>query len=230
MTASTPYAEALAAGGLDWLLRMARETPDGPAWTSHPGSDEIDLADQLNNGAAKQAARRALARVRVFFDGERWGPQFDLLGGNAGIALGALRVGDVELAEEAVTPYLRTAEGTSHGVTWKNRTGLAARRHHLARIQAGGDPSVRRYLARPPPGHQLSRRLPVKAHPGPRAATSVGQLGPDRGRCRPKLRQRRQQDRSIRCSAASGLRCLDCAVNNLADPVRGLAGIGLPGV
>ena len=90
------------------------------------------VAEQLNNGAAEQAARRALARVRVFFDGERWGPQFDLLGGNAGIALGALRVGYVELAEAAVTPYLRTAEVTSHGVTWENRTGLAARRHHLA--------------------------------------------------------------------------------------------------
>jgi lantibiotic modifying enzyme len=194
VTASTPDAEALAAGGLDWLLRMARETPDGPAWTSHPGTDEIDptlygggagivitlveahhhfgddryadaairaaramaaavprwelsslyfglsgmavalraVAEQLNNGAAEQAARRALARVRALFDGERWGPQFDLLGGNAGIALGALRVGDVELAEDAVTPYLRTAEITPHGVTWENRAGLVARRHHLA--------------------------------------------------------------------------------------------------
>jgi hypothetical protein len=173
---------------------MARETPDGPAWTSHPGTDEIDptlysggagivitlleahhhfgehryadaavraaraiaadvprwelsslyfglsgmavalraVAEQLNNVAAEQAARRALGRFRVFFDGERWGPQFDLLGGNAGIALGALRAGDVELAEHALTPYLRTADVTSHGITWENRTGLAARRHHLA--------------------------------------------------------------------------------------------------
>ena len=32
------------------------------------------------------------------FDGTRWGPQFELLGGNAGIALGAPATGDIELA------------------------------------------------------------------------------------------------------------------------------------
>jgi hypothetical protein len=85
---------------------------------------------------SEQAARRAVARVRALFDGERWGPQFDLLGGNGGIALGALRLGDVELAVNAVTPYLRTAEVTPHGVTWENRAGLAARRL-IARNDAG---------------------------------------------------------------------------------------------
>jgi hypothetical protein len=78
------------------------------------------VADQLRDREAERAAGRALALVRSSFDGERWGPQFDLLGGNAGIALGALHLGDVELAELAVTPYLRTAEA---GVTW--RTGGA---------------------------------------------------------------------------------------------------------
>jgi hypothetical protein len=70
------------------------------------------VADQLRHREAELAARRALAAVRASFDGERWGPQFDLLGGNAGIALGALQIGDLELAEMAVTPYLRTAEPT----------------------------------------------------------------------------------------------------------------------
>jgi lantibiotic modifying enzyme len=194
MTAAASDAQTLAARGLDWLLRVARETPDGLAWTSHPGTDEINpilysggagivitlleahrhfgddryadaavraacavaahvpawelsslyfglsgmavalraVTEQLNDTASEQAARRALARIRTLFDGERWGPQFDLLGGNAGIALGALRLGDVELAQDAVMPYVRTAEVTPHGVTWENRAGLAARRHHIS--------------------------------------------------------------------------------------------------
>lgn len=189
-----PGAETLAAGGLEWLLRAGRDTPDGLAWTSHPGEHEVNptlysggagivitlleahrhfgddryaeaairaaravaasvpgwelsslyfglsgmavalqaVAEQLGDGDASRAARRALARIRASFDGSRWGPAFDLLGGNAGIALGALRVGDVELAELAVTPYLRTAEVTPHGVTWETRAGLAARRHHIS--------------------------------------------------------------------------------------------------
>jgi lantibiotic modifying enzyme len=136
---------------------VARETPDGLAWTSHPGEHDVNpslysggagivitlleahrhfgddqyadaavraareiaasiptwessslyfglsgmavalraVADQLDDAASDEATRRALARVRALFDGERWGPQFDLLGGNAGVALGALRAGDV---------------------------------------------------------------------------------------------------------------------------------------
>jgi lantibiotic modifying enzyme len=194
VTTAAPDAERLAASALDWLLRVARETPDGLTWTSHPGDDKVNptlysgaagivitlleahrhfgddryadaavraaraiagtipqceasslyfglsgtavvlraVGDQLSDAGSEQAARGALDRVRALFDGERWGPQFDLLGGNAGIALGALRVGDVGLAEDAVTPYLRAAEVTPHGVTWENRTGMAARRHHIS--------------------------------------------------------------------------------------------------
>jgi len=40
----------LAAGGLEWLMRMARETPDGLAWTSHPSDDEFNPA--LYSGGA----------------------------------------------------------------------------------------------------------------------------------------------------------------------------------
>jgi hypothetical protein len=90
------------------------------------------VAAQLGDGDADHAARRALARVAAAFDGQRWGPQYELIGGNAGIALGALLVGDTGLAEMAVTPYLHTAEITRAGVTWENRTGMTARRHHIS--------------------------------------------------------------------------------------------------
>jgi len=90
------------------------------------------VAKHLGDRDAEHAARRAVAQVRESFDGERWGPQFDLLGGNVGIALGALCLGEIELAEMAVTPYLRTAEVTRAGVTWENRRGMEARRHHIS--------------------------------------------------------------------------------------------------
>ena len=86
----------------------------------------------LGDTAAGAAADRALDRVRSLFDGTRWGPQFELLGGNAGIALGALATGDIELALLAVTPYLRTAEPTPAGVHWETRIGRQARQHHIS--------------------------------------------------------------------------------------------------
>lgn len=88
--------------------------------------------DVLGDASAGGAADRAWNRVRSQFDGTRWGEQFELLGGNAGIALGALAVGDVELALLAVTPYLRTAEQTSSGVHWETRIGRPARLHHIS--------------------------------------------------------------------------------------------------
>ena len=86
----------------------------------------------LGDRSADRAAARALDLVRSRFDGERWGDQFELLGGNAGIALGAARAGDLDLAVLAVTPYLSTAEVTPGGVHWEVRAGLPARFHHLS--------------------------------------------------------------------------------------------------
>jgi hypothetical protein len=85
---------------------------------------------QLGDSSADAAARRALDQVRSRFDGQRWGVMFELLGGNAGIALGALHVGDLELAVLAVEPYLRTADPTPAGVNWAGqaRRGRASRR------------------------------------------------------------------------------------------------------
>nr|WP_246214055.1 lanthionine synthetase LanC family protein [Kitasatospora viridis] len=87
---------------------------------------------RLGDPAAGRAARRALGLLRARFDGTRWEPGFELLKGNAGIALAALAAGDTELAVLAVEPYLRTAEPTGHGVQWQPKLGADARLHHLS--------------------------------------------------------------------------------------------------
>jgi hypothetical protein len=90
------------------------------------------LHDELGDAAAGAAADHALDVVRSRFDGTRWGELFELMGGNAGIGLGALTAGDPELAVLAVEPYLRTAEQTTAGVQWAHRTGVDARLHHIS--------------------------------------------------------------------------------------------------
>jgi len=77
------------------------------------------------------AADRALNRVRHRFDGQRWNRMFELLMGNAGIGLGALHAGDLDLAVTAVTPYLTAADRTGCGVNWAVRPS-PARSHHIA--------------------------------------------------------------------------------------------------
>jgi lanthionine synthetase-like protein len=88
--------------------------------------------EMLGDSLARERARRALELVRDRFDGERWSDQFELLGGNAGIALGALRLGDIDLALTAVAPYEERAEATTAGVNWEVRVGTAARFHHIS--------------------------------------------------------------------------------------------------
>jgi Lanthionine synthetase C-like protein len=77
------------------------------------------------------AADRALNKVRHRFDGQRWSRMFELLMGNAGIGLGALHAGDLDLAVTAVTPYLTAADPTACGVNWAVRPSRA-RSHHIA--------------------------------------------------------------------------------------------------
>ncbi|MHB8247072.1 MAG: lanthionine synthetase LanC family protein [Acidimicrobiales bacterium] len=77
------------------------------------------------------AADRALRRIREHFDGQRWNQMFELLMGNAGIGLGALYAGDLDLAVTAVTPYLTTADPTPFGVNWPVRP-TPPRSHHIA--------------------------------------------------------------------------------------------------
>ncbi|MFE9969351.1 lanthionine synthetase LanC family protein [Streptomyces hirsutus] len=88
--------------------------------------------DELGAPDAAAAASRALELVRARFDGTRWGDWFELLGGNAGIGLGALAAGDTDLAVLALEPYLRTAEQTPAGVHWEVLKGRVSRFHHLA--------------------------------------------------------------------------------------------------
>ncbi|MFF3916972.1 lanthionine synthetase LanC family protein [Streptomyces sp. NPDC001852] len=88
--------------------------------------------DELGDAAAGAAADRALGLVRSGFDGTRWGELFELMGGNAGIGLGALVAGDAELAVLALEPYLRTAEQTPAGVQWAHRPGIDSRLHHIS--------------------------------------------------------------------------------------------------
>jgi hypothetical protein len=78
-----------------------------------------------------EAADRALSRVRSQFDGQRWNEMFELFAGNAGIGLGALCAGDLDLAVMAVSPYLTTADRTPCGVNWAARPS-PPRSHHIA--------------------------------------------------------------------------------------------------
>lgn len=77
------------------------------------------------------AANQALGRIWDDFDGQRWSPMFELMAGNAGVGLGALRAGDTDLAVAAVTPYLSAADRTADGVNWQVRPS-PARSHHIA--------------------------------------------------------------------------------------------------
>jgi len=76
-------------------------------------------------------AQRAAMLVASRCSGGRWGEMFELLFGNAGIGIGALQMGDLDLAVGALEPYLQTATTTSHGVNWAVRP-TPARSHHIA--------------------------------------------------------------------------------------------------
>ena len=106
----------------------------GTAFALHEAAGRLsaDGANRAEAETARAAAMRGLAGVRAAFDGERWGDAYELMFGNAGIGLAALRMGDAELAEAAVTPYLRTAETTAFGHTWEQRRGQPARWHHIS--------------------------------------------------------------------------------------------------
>jgi hypothetical protein len=91
----------------------------------------VGVAVALRTLGQHADADRALNRVRCQFDGLRWNEMFELLMGNAGIGLGALHAGDLDLAVTAVTPYLTTADRTRCGVNWAVRPS-PARSHHIA--------------------------------------------------------------------------------------------------
>ncbi|MFC5173709.1 lanthionine synthetase LanC family protein [Streptomyces mutomycini] len=195
MISSAPHdAESLAVGALQWLLKAARGTDNGLAWSETPavehttpdvyrgtsgvlpalldawryfGDDRYadaalrgarSVAEAVDNWedsglytgvagmavalrgvhrvlgdtAAGASADHALDVLRSRFDGAGWNDYYELLAGNAGIALAALECGDLDLAQRAVDRYARTAEPTAAGVHWEIRAGAVPRLHHMA--------------------------------------------------------------------------------------------------
>lgn len=90
------------------------------------------VADVLDERWTRGAADTAWARVRDGLDGDHWDDYWDLLSGNAGIAMAALRLGDVDLAERAMAYYASHAEKTERGVQWQSRAEMVARLHHVS--------------------------------------------------------------------------------------------------
>lgn len=119
------YGEAVARGA-DELSRQVDTLEDCSLYFGLAGV-AVTLRAVGRNGAAD----RALQRVRSRFDGRRWNTMFELFVGNAGIGLGALHAGDLDLAVLAVTPYLTAADRTRGGVNWAVRPS-PARSHHIA--------------------------------------------------------------------------------------------------
>lgn len=116
----------IAALGADELMARVDHLDDCSLYFGLTG-----VAVALDALGHAEAAGRALDRVRRRFDGERWNEMFELFMGNAGIGLGALQVGDLDLAVAAVTPYLATADRTPCGVNWAVRPS-PPRSHHVA--------------------------------------------------------------------------------------------------
>lgn len=112
--------------GADVLTDMVDDLEDCSLYFGLAG-----VAVALRAVGRDAAADQALARVRERFDGQRWNEMFELLMGNAGIGLGALQAGDVDLAVSAVMPYLTTADPTRDGVNWAVRPS-PPRSHHIA--------------------------------------------------------------------------------------------------
>ncbi|WP_329026017.1 lanthionine synthetase LanC family protein [Streptomyces sp. NBC_00690] len=86
----------------------------------------------LGDTAAGASADRALDVLRSRYDGAGWNDYFELIAGNAGIALAALECGDLDLAQLAVDRYLHAAEPTTAGVQWEIRAGAVPRLHHMS--------------------------------------------------------------------------------------------------
>lgn len=112
--------------GLDVLSARVDQTDDASLYFGLAG-----IALCLHQLERDDAARRALTRIGASFDGLRWNNMFELLMGNAGIGLGALHAGDLDLAVRAVLPYVGTADPTEHGVNWAVRP-TPPRSHHMA--------------------------------------------------------------------------------------------------
>ena len=108
------------------LLETALAEEDSAAL--HFGATGVAVA----LAAAGRSPAPALDRVRRMRDGQWSTDPAELMGGNAGIALGALACGEPDLAETAVEPDLHAAEPTADGVQWEVRAGQTGRPHHIS--------------------------------------------------------------------------------------------------
>jgi lantibiotic modifying enzyme len=95
------------------------------------------LEQGLGDARAGAASRRALDIVRSRFDGQRFNIYAELLYGHPGIALGALAVGDLDLAVMACDGLASLAEPTDVGVHWTVWEGGDHRLHNMAHGTVG---------------------------------------------------------------------------------------------
>lgn len=119
------YGDAVAQGA-DLLEHSIEHLDDSSLYFGLAG-----VAVVLRRLGRSASADTALRSVRDASDGQRWNQMFELFVGNAGIGLAALHAGDLDLAVDAVTPYLEAADPTSGGVNWPVRPS-PPRSHHIA--------------------------------------------------------------------------------------------------
>ncbi|WP_327397108.1 lanthionine synthetase LanC family protein [Streptomyces phaeochromogenes] len=74
----------------------------------------------LGDTAAGASAERALDVLRSRYDGEGWNDYYELIAGNAGIAVAALECGDLDLADVLVADLAARARTDGDGVRWSN--------------------------------------------------------------------------------------------------------------
>jgi lantibiotic modifying enzyme len=131
------YAE-LAERGARWLAHHLDDSESG-LYLGLTGTAFAlaAVARTLDNREAGAASLRALDIVRSRFDGQRWSEFTELLYGHAGIALGALAAGDLDLAVLASDALVSLAEPTDAGVHWTVWIGLGSRLHNMAHGTVG---------------------------------------------------------------------------------------------
>jgi Lanthionine synthetase C-like protein len=131
------YAE-LAARGARWLAQQLDDTESGLYLGLTGTAFALSAVERsLGDTDAGNASRRALDSVRSRFDGRRWNEFAELLYGHAGIALGALAAGDLDLAVLAGDGLASLAEPTDAGVHWTVWEGLGSRLHNMAHGTVG---------------------------------------------------------------------------------------------
>lgn len=131
------YAE-LAARGARWLAQQLDDTESGLYLGLTGTAFALSAVERsLGDADAGKASRRALDTVRSRFDGRRWNEFTELLYGHAGIALGALAAGDLDLAVLACDGLVSLAEPTVAGVHWTVWEGLGSRLHNMAHGTVG---------------------------------------------------------------------------------------------